>query len=155
MFSRFSRVQLFVTPWTVAHQAPLSMGFSGQEYWSGLPFPSPEDFPDPGIELVSVALQAISLPLSHQGNLREVDKDINDVHGGVRTITEDAQGRDLGIQRGACRSLVLVSVCLASQRYKQSAFIMRASSPAPTPDKSPRPPLSRSIFCHLHCLQLS
>ena len=45
-----SRVQLFVTPWTVAHQAPLSMGFSRQEYWSGLPFPSPGDLPDPGIE---------------------------------------------------------------------------------------------------------
>ena len=41
MLSHFSRVQLFVTPWTVAHQVPLSMGFSRQEYWSGLPFPSP------------------------------------------------------------------------------------------------------------------
>ena len=39
-----------VAPWTVAHQAPLSMGFSRQEYWSGLPFPSPEDLPDPGIK---------------------------------------------------------------------------------------------------------
>ena len=45
-----SRVWLFVTPWTVAHQAPLSMGFSRQEYWSGLPFPSPGDLPNPGIE---------------------------------------------------------------------------------------------------------
>ena len=44
------------TPWTVAHQAPLSMGFSRQEYWSGLQFPSPEDLPDPGIEPVSAAL---------------------------------------------------------------------------------------------------
>ena len=42
MLSHFSRVQLFVTPWTVAHQAPLSMGFSRQEYWSGLPFPPPQ-----------------------------------------------------------------------------------------------------------------
>ena len=42
-----SRVQHFATPWTVAHQAPLSMGFSRQEYWSELPFPSPEDLPDP------------------------------------------------------------------------------------------------------------
>ena len=41
LFSRFSHVQLIATPWTVAHQAPLSMGFSGQEYWSGFPFPSP------------------------------------------------------------------------------------------------------------------
>ena len=44
------RVRLFATPWTVAHQAPPSMGFSRQEYWSGLPFPSPGDIPDPGIE---------------------------------------------------------------------------------------------------------
>ena len=45
-----SRVRLFVTPWTVAYQAPLSIGFSSQEYWSGLPFTSPEDLPDPGIK---------------------------------------------------------------------------------------------------------
>ena len=49
-------------PWTVALQAPLSMGFSRQESWSGLPFPSPEDLPDPGIEPESPALQADSLP---------------------------------------------------------------------------------------------
>ena len=53
-----SRVQLFVTPWTVAHQAPPSMGFSRQEYWSGLPFPSPGDLPNSGIEPRSPALQA-------------------------------------------------------------------------------------------------
>ena len=45
-----SRVLLFATPWTVTYQAPLSMGFSRQEYWSGLPFPSPGDLPDPGIK---------------------------------------------------------------------------------------------------------
>ena len=54
----FSRVQLFVAPWTVAHQAPPSMGFSRQEYWSGLPLPSPGDLPDPGIEPGSPALEA-------------------------------------------------------------------------------------------------
>ena len=57
-----SRVQLFVTLWTVAHQTPPSMGFSRQEYWNGLAFPSPEDLPDPGIEPGSPALQADSLP---------------------------------------------------------------------------------------------
>ena len=56
-----SRVQLFATPWTVAHQAPLSTGFSRQDYWSGLPFPSPGDLPDPGIEPRSPALQADAL----------------------------------------------------------------------------------------------
>ena len=50
-------VQLLATPWTVAHQAPLSMGFSRQEYWSGLPFPSPGDLPDTGIEPRSPTLQ--------------------------------------------------------------------------------------------------
>ena len=49
------------TPWTVAHQAPLSMEFSRQKYWSGLPFPSPGDLPDPGTELRSPALQVDSL----------------------------------------------------------------------------------------------
>ena len=50
------------TPWTVAHQAPLSMGFSTQEYWSRLPFPSPADLPNPGTKPRSPALQADSLP---------------------------------------------------------------------------------------------
>ena len=69
-----SRVRLFVTPWTVTYQAPWSMGFSRQEYWSRLPFPSPGDLPDLGIEPmspVSLALQAyylstesLGLPLS-------------------------------------------------------------------------------------------
>ena len=56
-----SRVQLFVTPWTVAHQAPPPMGFSKQEYWSGLPFPSPGDLHDPGIKPRSPTLQADAL----------------------------------------------------------------------------------------------
>ena len=47
-------VQLFMTPWTVARLAPLSMEFSRQEYWSGLPFPTPGDLPDPGIQLISL-----------------------------------------------------------------------------------------------------
>ena len=56
-----SRVRLFATPWTVAHQAPPSMRFSRQEYWSGFPFPSPGDLPDPGIKPRSPALQADAL----------------------------------------------------------------------------------------------
>ena len=56
-----SRVQLFVIPWTVAHQAPLSMEFSRQDCWSGLPFPPPEDLPNSGTEPGSAALQADSL----------------------------------------------------------------------------------------------
>ena len=55
-----SRVWLFVSSWTVARQAPLSMGFSRQEYWSGLPFPTLGDFPDPGIEPLSPAAPTLA-----------------------------------------------------------------------------------------------
>ena len=71
MLSCFSHVQLFAALWTVAHWAPLSMGFSRQEYWSGLLFPSPGNPSDPGIEPVSFeapVLQADSLALSYQGS---------------------------------------------------------------------------------------
>ena len=63
---------LFVTLWTIACQDPLSMGFSRQEYWSGLPLPSPEDLPDLGIEPRSPALQADSLSSELQGNPDDV-----------------------------------------------------------------------------------
>ena len=64
--SHFSCVWLLVTPWTVALQAPQSIGFSRREHRSGLPCPPPGDLPDPGIEPASPALQAGSLPLNHQ-----------------------------------------------------------------------------------------
>ena len=67
MPSHFSCVYSCVTLWTVACQAPLSIGFSRQEYWSGFPCPAPGDLPDPGIELLSPALQADSLPLVPPG----------------------------------------------------------------------------------------
>ena len=63
-----SRVRLFATPWSVSHQAPVFMEFSRQEYWSGLPFPSPGDLPDPGIEPGSPALEADALPSEPQGS---------------------------------------------------------------------------------------
>ena len=62
-----SRVQLFVTLCTIAHQAPPSMGFSRQEYWSGLPFPSPGDLPNPGIKPGSPALRADALTFELPG----------------------------------------------------------------------------------------
>ena len=71
MFMFMFMFSLFETPWTVAHQAPPSMGFSGQEYWSGLPYPPPRDIPDPGIEPAPPAaseLQADPLSLSHRGS---------------------------------------------------------------------------------------
>ena len=65
-----SYVQLFATPWTVAHQAPPSMGFSRQEYWSGLPFPSPGDLSNPGIKPRSPTLQADILTSEPPGKPR-------------------------------------------------------------------------------------
>ena len=64
-----SHVRLFATPWTVAYQAPLSMGFSRQEDWRGLTFPSPGNLPHPGIEPGSPALRAGAFRLNHQGSL--------------------------------------------------------------------------------------
>ena len=70
MLSCFSSFQLFATPWIVAHQAPLSIGFSRQEHWIGFPLPSPGDLPSPGIEPRSPALQADSLSSEPPGNLK-------------------------------------------------------------------------------------
>ena len=67
-----SHVQLFVIPWTIACKAPLSMGFIRQEYWSGLPFPSPGDLPNPGIEPGCPALQADSLLAESGGKSKKV-----------------------------------------------------------------------------------
>ena len=74
-----SRVQLFATPWTVAYKAPLSVEFSRHECWSGWPFPSPGDLPDPGIEPGSPTLQADALlseppgkPITEMKNWKEL-----------------------------------------------------------------------------------
>ena len=72
-------VWLFVTPWTVACQAPLSMEFSRQEYWSGLPLPSPEEFPNPGTEPRSPTLQADSLLYEPLGKEREIESESRSV----------------------------------------------------------------------------
>ena len=67
MLSHFSHVQLFAISWTAARQVPLSMGFSRQEYWSGLPFPPPGDLPDPGIQPMAPGWQVDSLPAESPG----------------------------------------------------------------------------------------
>ena len=72
-----SHVRLFATPWTVAHQAPLSMEFSRQEYWSGLPFPSPGNLSNPRIEPRSLACRQILYHLSHQGSPKVGWGDLN------------------------------------------------------------------------------
>ena len=70
-----SHVQPFVTPWTITCQAPLSMGFPRQEFWSGLPFPSPGDLPHPGIESHLLQWHLDSLPLSYQESLSQGKSD--------------------------------------------------------------------------------
>ena len=72
-----SHVRLFATPWTVAYQAPPSMGFSRPECWNGLPFLSPGDLPDPGIKPGSSALQAGALPSEPPGKPRNAHLPLN------------------------------------------------------------------------------
>ena len=81
-----SRVRLFATPWTVAYQASPSMGFSRQEYWSGLPFPSPGDLPDPGIEPRSPTLEADALTSEPPGKPNETET------GLYRTVESELSG---------------------------------------------------------------
>ena len=97
----FSGVRLFATPWTIAYQAPPSMGFSRQKYWSGLPFPSPGDRPNPGIELRSPALQADALPVKPPGNWGVLKPNITNgticpvVHQDFRILSQGGNfGRD-------------------------------------------------------------
>ena len=82
MLSCFSCVRLFVTPWTVVRQASLSMGFSRQEHWSGLPFPSAEDLPDPGIEPTSLMCPALAggfftTSATSQGNIKNINNELD------------------------------------------------------------------------------
>ena len=73
-------------PMAVVHRAPLSMGFSRQEYWSGLPFPSPGDLPDPGIEPGSSVLQVGSLPLYHLGSRENLGACFSSYGGDAESI---------------------------------------------------------------------
>ena len=85
MLSHSGHVQLFVTLWIVARQAPLSMGFSRQAYWSGLPFPTPADLPDPGIEPVSPALAGGFFTADPPGEPRETCRELTII--GEKIIT--------------------------------------------------------------------
>ena len=88
----FGHVQLFATSWTVALQTPLSMGFSRQEYWSGLPFPSPGDLPNPGIKPQSPALQTGALPSEPPGKpwwLANLANQPTTNHRQIRKLSQD------------------------------------------------------------------
>ena len=80
-----SRVRLFATPWTVDYQAPPSMGFSRQEYWSGLPFPSPGDLPDTGIEPWSPAFQADALTSEPPGKPIMRNAGLHEAQAGIKS----------------------------------------------------------------------
>ena len=92
--SPLSRVRLFATPWTVAHQTVLSMGFSRQEYWSGLLCPPPRDLPNPGIEPKSPVSQADSLPTEPIGKRPEKVSDSS-----LNPVTAPSDSQDFGLQR--------------------------------------------------------
>ena len=87
-----SHLWFFATPWTTAPQTPLSMGFSQQGYWSELPCPPQGDFPDPGIESTSPAMQMASLLLSHQGSpVRNVNPSIQPLMYIIRISGSDSE----------------------------------------------------------------
>ena len=103
----FSRVRLFVTPWTVAYQAPLFMGFSRQEHWSGLPCPPAGDLPDPGIKAAypaAPASQVDSLLLSHQGSPRRTTYTRNCMSKNFPTGTFAHQGSSARLGRLHCHT---------------------------------------------------
>ena len=92
LWKPLSCVQLFATPWTVACQAPLSMEFSRQEYWSGWPFPSPGDLPNPGMKSRSPALQADSLLSEPPGKPKNTDVGSLSLLQGIFLTQESDQG---------------------------------------------------------------
>ena len=99
LFSR-CHVLFFATPWTAVCQTPLSMGFSRQEYWSGLPFPPLGDLPDPGSEPASPVWQVNSLPLSHQGS---PSGDANSLISGSCPVFPPPMGKRACIWGGSSR----------------------------------------------------
>ena len=122
MLSCFSPVQLFVTLWTVAHQSPLSMGFSRQEYRSGLLCPPPGNLPDPGIEPVSPmapALQVDSLPLSHQGSPSKYTR-------------EYLLGSTLSFSQASCGSTCVSPFYLPSSLPSQTTYKVCYAAPVPS-----------------------
>ena len=92
MLSQFGYVQLFATPWTVAHQAPLYMGFSRQEYWSGLPCPPPGDLPSLGIKPGSPTLQADFLLFESPGKPKNTGVDSLSLLQGIFPTQESNRG---------------------------------------------------------------
>ena len=94
--SHVSWLRFFVTLWTIARQAPLSIGFSRQEHWSGLPCPPPGDLPNSGIKPTSPALQADSLPLSHRKSPQGISGQANYCSPHPESTGKSLDGSNLG-----------------------------------------------------------
>ena len=109
-----SRVRHFATPWTVAYQTSLPMGFSRQEYWSGLPFPSPGALPDPGIEPRSPALQADTLSSEPPGKTSLK-------HNARKIFTETIRGKD---QENIYQNNTVIEILV---KYKKKSLVRRKS----------------------------
>ena len=120
-----SHDQLFVTPWTVAHQAPPSMGFSRQEYWSGLPFPSPGDLPDPGIKPKSPSLWADALTSEPPG---ETEK----------KSTQDERPPDLLLRLDRCQWICKLGVNWSPSFPPRNYFIVCLHFWNPKAKKEPK-----------------
>ena len=129
-------------PWTVAHQAPLSMGFSRQEYWSGLPYPSPGDLPVPGVESESLHWQAGSLPLAPPGKPIKFLSRFSRVRPCVRLW--DSPGKNTGV---GCHFL-LQCMKVKSESGCHCRLHKISSRSQKTPLASKRSPL-----CHPKCHQ--
>ena len=108
-----SRVPLFATSWTIAYHAPPSVGFYRQEYWSGLPFPSPGDLPNPGIEPGSPTLQADALPSEPPGKLKNTGVGCHSLLQGIFLT----QGLNPGLPH--CRQTLY---CLSDQGNLQECY---------------------------------
>ena len=112
-----------VIPWTVAYQAPLSMEFSRQEYWSGLPFPSPGDFPNPGIEPRSHALRADALPSEPPGKPRAVWRFFKKLeielpyHPAVPLLGIHIE--ETRIERDTCTQMLIAALLTIARTWKQ------------------------------------
>ena len=121
-------------PWTVAHQIPPSMGFSRQEYWSGLPFPSPGDLPDAGIEPRSPALQADALPSEPPGKLSLSIYMYIHIHFQILFhygLSQDIEYSSLCYTVGpCCLSLLYKVVCICQMSFSISSSLNGASSPS-------------------------
>ena len=110
------------TPWTVAHQAALPVGFSRQEHWSGLPFPSPGDLPAPGIKPGSHASQVDSSPLGHQESPTTAAVAITSLNGTDETITYCTLTMNLALERRDLSFLHSTDARLETQRSEATCL---------------------------------